>query len=96
MKSILLIFYVIPTVICLIADIHNIAQDIKNDIRKRGEQYYNPTVTIAYLLGRVLWTLIPVLNILKALKYIITDFMEILISIIDKVLTIPLIPKKKN
>lgn len=96
MSIIVLLFYAIPACICLISDVHKTVQDIKTDIRKRSEAYYSPEVTIGRLLGKLLLTLIPVVNIIKALMYLLTDFAEIVISFVDKVLSTPLVPKKKN
>ena len=97
----LLLLYVLPLILCLYGYIIRTWVNIRKDIAKRqevkccGHGYYESTDTIGNVVGRILVSFIPVINIFAALFDVAPEVFSRIFDRILKVLSYPIVPPCK-
>jgi len=98
-----LIFYWLPIVVVLQHYFRVFARMYKDDLKSREKyenspsvyEYYDPDLTVGYILGRLLLSIIPVVNLVLAFYQgiqLVGDFLLFM----NKILDIPLVPKRSR
>ena len=92
------IFYVVTAVLCLIGYFFRTIRKIKEDKANREQygEWYAPQETIGTVLGRIIISIIPGLNITALLVDLFDETFEKIIPVIKRFINIPLIRKKAN
>lgn len=80
--------YWIPLAICVFGYTHRTGREVKGDIVRRAKDHYYPSVRLKHVAGRLLGSLLPLVNCFCA--------MDAGSEIFDYFLDIPLVPKKGN
>jgi uncharacterized membrane protein len=92
------VFYVVPAVLCLIGYFFRTIKKVKEDQLRQLEHgdWYLPEETIGTVLGRIIISLIPGLNIVALLVDLFQETFEKIIPAIKRFVSIPLVKKKAN
>ena len=85
-----LFVYWIPLLVCLTVYLFRAIGKYKQDLKNCTEKYYTPTLTIGWVVGRLLGSIIPVVN----LSCMTFDCLASLFKWIDQFLDIPFVRKQ--
>lgn len=90
------IFYIIPLIGSLVWHVFKIAKDIKEDIgyRDRLGVHYIPRVTVGTIIGYIVASVTPVVNIVVFCFFTVPWVLGDLIDILHKVFNTPIVAKK--
>ena len=92
------IFYIIPLIGSVVWYTFKLAKDIKQDkaLRDRLGEHYTPDVTIGDILGCILSSITPVVNIIVFCFFTIPWFFGDLFDFLRKVFNTPIVAKKSR
>ena len=98
-----LVAFWLPLLLCAYGYIIRSARDFANDRAARANSelpasqsngYYSPTITIGTLVGRVLLTVVPIVNLFAAIFDVAPKVFGDFIKWFGKAFDIPLVPKR--
>ena len=90
------IFYIIPLIGSAVWHTFELTKEIKQDIhyRDRLGTHYNPGVTVGTILGYILTTVTPIVNVIVFCFFTIPWFFGDLFDFLRKVFNTPIVAKK--
>ena len=91
--------YWVPMIICLVGYLFDFVKDYQTDAKNYQESYYDPKLTIGSILGRLIVSVMPVLNLGMALFKHMGNIIKKILLVCEKALNIPIIrhnPKPKQ
>jgi hypothetical protein len=96
-----LYLYWAPLLVCAICYIVRSWEDVQKDIKSREAwnlepRYYSPTIKLSTVVGRILATVIPVLNLLMMIFDVGPILIGRVMRVLGDTLDIPLVPARKN
>lgn len=84
--------YWCPLLICISGTLHYITYNLFRDLSNRGKDYYVPGLKADTAAIMILFTVLPVMNILLAIVTVVGALAEVM----DRLGKITLVPKKKK
>lgn len=93
-ELIIVLFYIVPTVLCLIGYGIKTARDILHDYKNKNETYYYPRTTVGTIIGRFGLSFIPVINIFVFFMDLAYDWLDNVARLTDRILSTPVIKRK--
>lgn len=89
-----LFFYWLPVMICLIGYFFDSVKDYNVDKEECTREHYYPKLTIGKILGRIIASFLPLINLILAIFRYAFQFMDDIAGFLMKVFNQPLVPKK--
>lgn len=91
-STLVILTYWIPLVVCSIVYIVRCIELYKKDLIESEKEYYNPKLTIGYIVGYIFYAITPCVNLFAC----VFDCMGAVFSRLGKIFDIPLVKKKKK
>lgn len=87
--------YYLPMVLCLVGYGYQILSRLKKDITgRKTEKYYSPDVTIGSVIGKIIVSICPLVNILAFVIDLALDTLALIINKVEAICMQPLVPRK--
>lgn len=88
----------LPAALCLVGYFFRTIRKVKEDKTRREEydEWYVPQETVGTILGRIIVSLIPTVNIMALVLDLSQEVFEKVVPFIKRFVNIPLIRKKAN
>ena len=91
-----IVLYWVPASLCAYGYTVRTWREYQSDLRDRHKDYYLPTLTVGVVLGRVLVTITPLLNLWAVVVDVGPQVFRSFFKWIGDILNIPLVPRKKD
>jgi hypothetical protein len=88
--------YALPAAVCLAYAAVDSAADYRDDLRKRDLEYYSPELKVGTVVWRVLLALCPAVNVLRALLRFLPRLVGRLVSAVEDLMSLPLVPARRK
>jgi amino acid permease len=90
-----LVLYWLPFLICLFGYSHKTFVNYQKDLKDRNEaKYYSPTDTVGAVIGRLIVSICPVINLWCAMFDVSPKLLANFITHLEIIFNTPLVPKK--